>query len=677
MSEDKENGSVQGADDNPRPSPETSPLSPNEARYIPEKKNVTNGDMRGIQVSDITGDINYYASVASEKADLIVRYAAPQDIEDVRSEFVVPGGFAAAVSILRKESVVVLCGEGTGRTFTARRMLVDDLKITKIADMNRSRTIGSIREPELEQEAALVLDLRGTRDRPFTDLDFTQCLRVVKDAGCRLVILLDHLFQTPNSASKHAVALTAPSAVEVALATLRRRGHVDGPVQLTIKGDLAAALEGASPDKAVRAADLAVQVQEGEIEVAAAITSLKEEVTDAVARWFEDLDVRGHAYSFAVAVLENQPVEHVWQRAWALDQNIRKARLPDDGKLRPRCPLIQPSDQTLREIRATVEERAHPKHKDLKEETIRFERHDWARGVFMHMWRQYPAAQEILRDWMCEDATFDRFQAESVKAVCDVVRNVPAHEPLAVIENLASQRLYGRRALAARAMEVLMDDDIMRPLVEKTIERWTRYGNAYEKWTVARVYSSEFGRRNLTASLAKLTEIGKSEKYTPQNAVVFGVLSMLATKEIRGIALDTVVSWTGARYRRTGLQSITLALGLWVIGFYKHSQDYFVEFAEAFPKQVTDLFKHVLADPEFGELLLEHLGELAIHARWDEEKASELIRLTRLIAPDLSWWRRRDAVEAVIFQHPTKRSEIHRIFRIARKVQKARKPQPA
>ncbi|USX49414.1 hypothetical protein [Lentzea sp. HUAS12] len=667
MSEDEKKPAEIAA---PAPPAETSPLSPNEARYLPQ--NVTNGAMHGIQAGEVTGDIHYYASVTSEKADLIVRYATPHDVKDVRTGFVAPGRFATAVGILRRESVVVLCGRGTGRTFAARRMLVVDLGITKIADMNRSRTIGSIREPELEPDTALVLDLRGTRDRPFTDPDFNQCLRVVKDAGCRLVILLDDLFQAPNSASKHAVALTAPSAVEVALATLRRRGQVDGPVQLTIKSDFAEALEDASPDKAVQAADLAVQVHEGTVNVAKAIALLKEEVTDAVARWFEKLDVRGHAYSFAVAVLENQPVEYVWQRALALDQHLRKARLPDDGKLRPRCPLIQPSDQTLREIRAKVEERAHPKHENLTEETIRFERHDWARGVFMHMWRQYPAAQEVLRDWMCEDATFDRFQEESVKAVCDVARNVPAHEPLAIIENLASQRSYGRRALAARAMEVLMDDDVMRPLVEKAIKRWTKYGNAYEKWTVARVYSSDFGRRNLTASLAVLTEIGKSDKYTPQNAVVFGVLSMLATKKIRGIALDTVVSWTGARYRRTGLQPITLALGLWVIGFYKHSRDYFTEFAEAFPKQVTDLFKHVIADPEFGELVVEHLGELALHARWDQAKAAELVRLTRLIAPDLRWWKRRDAVDALCFQHPAKRSEIHRIFRIARKVQKGK-----
>lgn len=668
MSDDEEDKPAETPEQN-----QTSPLSPNEPNYLP-KSNVTNGGMHGVQANDVNGNINIYSSDASDKVDLIVRYAAPQDIEDVRSEFVDPGGFATAAGILRRESVVVLCGEGTGRTFTARRMLVSELGMTKIADMNRSRSLGSIREHELEPGTALVLDLRGTRDRSFTDLDFTQCLRVVKDAACRLVILLDHLFQTPGSASKHAVALTAPPAVDVALATLRRRGHVDGTVQLTIKEDLASALEGASPDKAVRAADLAVRVHEEGLDVAEAISELKEEVTDAVARHFEELDVRGHAYSFAVAVLENQPVEYVWQRALALYQDIRKARLPEDGKLRPVCVLIQSEDQTLREIRARIEVRAHPKHKDFQERTIRFERHDWARGVFMHMWRQYPAAQEILRDWMCEEATAISFQEESVKAVCDVVRNVPAHEPLAIIWNLASQRLYGRRALAARAVEVLMDDDVVRPLLEKTIEKWTKYGNAYEEWTVARIYSSEYGRRDLTASLAKLTEIGKSDKYTPQNAVVFGVLSMLATKEIRGIALDTVVSWTGAKYRRTGLQPITLALGLWVIGFYKHSRDYFTEFAKAFPKQVKELFKHVLADPEFGELLLEHLSQLAVHARWDEAKAAELVRLTRLIAPDLAWWRRRDAVEAVCFQHPIKQSEIRRIFRIARKVQKKTQP---
>jgi hypothetical protein len=668
MSDDKEKAPAEGAEQMSPPPAETSPLSPDEARYMP---NVARGDMHGVQAGDVNGNINYYAAITSTQADLIVRYATPQDIDDVKREFVPPGGFATAANTLRRESVVVLCGEGTGRTFAARRMLAHDSGITKIADMNRSRTLGSIREAELEEGTGIVLDVRGSRDRPFTDGDFTQCLNVIRDARCHLVILLDHLSQTPASASKHAVLLTAPAPVEVAQAALRRRGDVDEAVLHTIKNDLAEALEDAHPDKAVLAADLALQIQAGDLDVTKAIASLKEEVTEAVARSFEDMDVRGHAYSFAVAVLENQPLEHVLQRAWALDQDIRRARLPEDGTLRPRCRFDTPLDLLLRDIRAQVEKRDHPKHKNLFEETVRFERHDWARGVFKHVWRQYPAAQEILRDWMCEDATLDRFKEESVQAVCDVVRTVPAHEPLAIIENLASQRRYGRRALAARAMEVLMDDEVVRPLVEKAVEKWTKYGNAYEKWTVARIYSSAFGRRDLAASLAKLTEIGKSDKYTPQNAVVFGMLSMLADKNIRGIALDTVVSWTGGRYRRTGLQQITLALGLWMIGFYSHSRDYFIEFAEAFPKQVKDLFKHVLADPECGELVLEHLSELALHARWDEAKAAELIRLTRLIAPDLSWWRRRDAVEAVCFQHPIKRSEIHRIFRIARKVQRA------
>jgi hypothetical protein len=670
MSEDKNDAPVETADPKPQPSVETSPLSPNEPTYLP-KSNVTNGPMHGIQVSEVTGDINVYASVSSGQADLIIRYATAQDIEDVQGEFVLPGRFADALSRLTNEYVVVLCGEGTGRTFTARRMLAHDLEIAKIADMNRSRTLGSIRKADLESGIGLVLDLRGSRDRPFTDRDFTQGLDIVRDARCHLVILLDHLDQVPTSALKHAIALTAPEPVEVALAALRRGGHTDETLTQMIRDDLKKALEDASPDKAVRAADLAVQVQRDGLDLAAAIESLQEEVTEAVARSFEELDLHGYAYAFAVAVLENQPVEHVWQRARALDDDIRRARLPEDGKLEPRCPFEQRTDQTLRKIRAKTEKRNHPKHHGMYEETIRFERHDWARGVFKHVWRQYPAAQEILRDWMCEDATLDRFQEESVQAVCEVVRTVPAHEPLVMIENLGRQRPYGRRALAARAMEVLMDDDLVRPLVEKTIERWTKYGNAYEKWTVARVYASEFGRRNLAASLAKLTEIGKSEKYTPQNAVVFGVLSMLADRKIRGIAIDTVVSWTGARYRRTGLQPITLALGLWVIGRYEHSRDYFIEFSQAFPKHVRDLFKHVLADPEFGQVLLEHLGELALHARWDEEKAAELVRLTQLVAPDLAWWRRRDAVEAVTFQHPTKRSEIHRIFRIARKVQKA------
>ncbi|MDX8056376.1 hypothetical protein SK571_43975 [Lentzea sp. BCCO 10_0798] len=670
MSDDKEPAAEEPAEKKP-----SSPLSPDEPRYMPT--NVTHGDMHGVQTGDVNGNVNVFAPVTSAQANLIVRYAAPQDIRDVRKEFVVPGRFDDALATLRREHVVALCGEGTGRTFTALRLLAHEFGLTKIADMNRSRTLGSIREAELEAGTGIVLDVRDSRDRPFTDREFSQCLSMMRDAQCRLVILLDHVSQAPISALKHTVQLTRPSPVEVAQAALRRLGHVDEASLQTIKNDLAPALEDAAPDKAVLAADLAVQIQLGDLEVAEAIKSLKEEVTEAVAHWFEELDVRAHAYSFAVAVLENQPFEHVMQRAWALDQNIRKARLPEDGKLRPRCVFDKPKNEMLKEIRAKTEIRAHPKHKDLFEETIRFERRDWASGVFKYVWRQYPAAQEVLRDWMGEDATLDRFTEESVQAVCEVVRTVPAHEPLAIIENLGSHRQFGRRALAARALEVLMDDNLVRPLVESTLEKWTKYGGAYQKWTVARVYSSEFGRRDLAKSLEKLTEIGKAEYYTSQNAVVAGVLRMLVNEDIRGIAIETVVSWTGARYRRTGLQPITLALALWVAGFYEHRRAYFIEFGEAFPKHVRDLLRHALADDEYGEHLLTRLGDLALHARWDEAKAAELVRLTSLIAPDLSWWRRRDAVEAVTFQHPTKRSEIRRIFRIARKVQKARKRQPS
>ncbi|MFD5826916.1 hypothetical protein [Lentzea sp. NPDC060358] len=662
MSEEKEDKPAAAAEQKP-----SSQLSPDEPQYM---LNVAQGAMHGAQTGSVSGNVNVYNSPISAPADLIVRYATPQDVEDVRREFVPPGNYDDALTRLRREHVVMLRGEGTGRTFTAHRMLAHEFGITKIADMNRARTLDSVREAELEPGIGLVLDGRGSRDQPISDRDFAQCLNVVKDAQCRLVILLDHNSRTPANSWKHVVSLTPPSAVEVAQAALRRRGHADEVLLQMIKTELAPALEGAAPDKAVLAADFAVRIHSGELDVAKAVAALKEEVTEAVAHWFADKDVHTYAYSFAVAVLENQPFEHVAQRARALDEEIRKARLPEDKKLRPRCVFDLSKDRMLQEICAKTEVRDHPKHKDMFEETIRFERHDWASGVFKHMWRQYPAAQEILRDWMCDDATLDRYGEESLHAVCEVVRTVPAHEPLAIVESLGSHRRYGSRALAARAMAVLMDDALIRPIVEKTLKTWTKSGTAYQKSTVALVYSSEFGRRDLAAALEKLTAIGRSEYFAPQNAVVGGMLRMLLDKEIRGIAIETVLSWTGARYRRTGLQQITLALALWVAGIHKLRHDYFVEFGEAFPNHVKDLLKHAFADEEHGEYLLEHFGELALHARWDDAKAAELIRLTRLIAPDLSWWQRRDAVDALTFQHPTKRSEIHRIFRIARKVQK-------
>lgn len=641
--------------------------SPGETIYIPTNK--IGGNNHGLQTQAVNGGAHFYGtSKAEPEAELLARYASPEEIREAEDLFIAPGGFASALASLHATNVVVLCGKNTGRTHAARRLLTCELGLKTFAYLNRARPLDSLQADELEEGAGYLLDVSGTNDRPITDWAFRHGLHLMRQAGCQLVVLLDHREQAPVTAANHSVVLESPAPVEVAQAWLRLREDVTEALLQVVKDDLAASLEGASPDKAVFAARLAVQVHEKKIELAEALTKLQEEATDAVAHWFEDLDVRGHAYSFAVALLENHPYEHVLRRGWNLDERIREAGLPIDRNLRPRGLLEQPKIKLLRDIAATTEIRKHPTIEGQTEETIRFQRQDWAAAVFTHVWQQYPAARDILRDWMCDDTSEEARDAVA-RAIYAIVTTVPAREPLSLVEHLASQRRDDRRKVAAATLVRLTENDRMRGPSEQAMQEWVERKHAYRMATVALVYATPAPHRPPHVALRMFTEIGKSSAYTPQNVVVAGVLPMLVNPDTREMALNTAVSWAARKYSRTGLKRVALALGLWVTGFYEQSRHLSETLSTQHPQAVAALLEHVLDDDVFGPHLLRHLAELAMSATWDSKDAAELVRFALLISPQLSWWGRRGAVRRLRRQHPYLRADIRRIFRVARRVQ--------
>lgn len=648
--------------------PDSSQPTPGERIYL-LPNNTVSGDNHGTQNGQVNGGIHIYGnSKAGPEAGLLARYASPAEIEDAGNLFVAPGGFTSALAALQAHNVVLLCGTNTGRTHAARRLLVHEFSLRTFAYLNRARPLDRLQTGELEEGAGYVLDLSGTNDRPITGWAFDHCLHLVRQAGCLLVVILDHRDQAPVAAMSHSFMLEAPSPVEVAQATLRRREDADETLLQVVKRDLATALEGASPDKARFAADLAVQVHEKKLELTEALVKLQEEAAVAVARWFEGLDIRGHAYSFAVALLENHPYEHVLSRGWELDERIREAGLAQDRNLRPRGVLEQPKSKLLHDIAATTETRKHPTIIGQTEETIRFVRQDWAAAVFTHMWQQYPAARDILRDWMCDD-TSEESQDAVARAIYAIVTTVPARLPLALVEHLASQRRMDRRTVAAAVLVRLTENRRMRGPAEQAMLEWAGRRNAYRLWTVATVYSTPAPHRPPSTVLDMFTKVGKSRAYTVQNAVVAGVLPLLADRKTRQMALNTAVSWASPQHRRNGLHTVALGVALWVTGFHKDSAELSKKLSAHHPLAVSALLDHVLNDDLFGRFLLRHLADKAKFARWDPDDAAELLRFALLISPELGWWRRRAAVRRLCRLHPSMRSDVRRIFRVARRVQ--------
>ncbi|HEX6342068.1 hypothetical protein [Umezawaea sp.] len=650
-----------------------SALAPDELRYIPEldRSNTTNGNQYGLQAGMVAGNV-IIASGGWSVPELMLRRATAEEVDEVRGQFVPPLEMNAARRLLHEHHVVVLWGRGTGRSFTARRLLVDS-GCDAVIEMNPDRTPRSVGGSDLKRGEGYLWDLSGSGGSPFADWEFGGLAARARATGCWVVVVLDNRAQVLGGAQDVAVRLTPPSAVEVALATIRyRRPDASEQPSTLLKSEFADALTDEDPpEKAVRAAVLALRVARGELDVASALAELKEDVGNAVAQWFGTRNGIEVPKAVAVALLENQPFEEVMGFGVDLDERIRRAELPEEGKFRPRRVFATSKEALLTEIHAVSTVRDHPRHAGLTEETVRFERQDWAAAVFRHVWREFPSAREVLSEWMCAPEMLRRFADATRRTLCAIVADVPAHEPLTMVDRLASRPRVAHRVLAASMLEHLADDHDLLPLVLDTLEEWAERGSPNRQWTAAVVYGSPFGRRDTRKALAQLAKIGRTDRRSPQNAVVAGVLAMLGDRTHREHVLDEVVSWTDGRNRRNGLRTVSLSLGMWITGILPSDLDS-REFAEAYPRQVRTLANRVLADPDFGPAALSCLADLALHARWDEGSATALVDLTTMITPDLRWVARRGAVSTLVKTHPAWRRSITRTFQVARKAQRVR-----
>ncbi|GAA4870698.1 hypothetical protein [Saccharopolyspora cebuensis] len=640
-----------------------------EFRFVPRSKatNTAGGDNSGVQAGTVLGDITLNGAMSAEP-DLCVRRAAEEELREVTGQFVAPGKYDEAGRVLRAYRIVVLCGRGTGRAHAAKRLLVD-AGLSEIIEVNRDRALRSVRVEELDEGIGYVWHLDEVRDTEIEDGGFEQLAGVIRAAGCWLVIVLDHHVQSCSAAQAKTITLTAPDALEVAASAIRYQCPDDseGPIG-EVKTSLADALLPVDPpEKAVRAAELAIRVHNEELTAAEASAELLEDVGPAVDRWFAGWSVREYALALAVAVLEGEPFDVVASNAWELDEAVRTAELPEDKPLRPRRVFDKSRENLLRDIRATVVAREHPRHPGLVEETVRFERQGWARAVLCHAWREYPALHGVLGTWLCSRA----FPGEAARrAITTITCDVPAHDPLRLVNELAGGRRWADRLLAAATVVQLADEERLRPLVEQTLEEWTGSDHAYRQATAALILSSSFGQQNVRSSLVRLARIARSPRQVPQNTVVAGVLGMLSDQVEPELVLREVLGWSAPQHQRTGLRRVGLAVGLWVAGLCS-GVDFDVRgLAQSCPDEIGTLVRRVMADPEYGELAVDHLLGLALHARWDDEKAADLVRITSLVVPDLRWWRRHRRVAALRACHPHRRSAISRVFRAARRAER-------
>jgi hypothetical protein len=643
-------------------------------------ENSVTGPMSGVQAGVINGGVRneIHSNTVLPRPPLKVQRATATELQHVRTSFISPGEFAAASRLLAGEPAIVLHNAGTGRLHTARRLLLNH-GVAAIVELNPGRTLDTLQRDDLQADEGYVWNLSGPGSTPFTAWEWHYACDLLVSAGTKLVVIVDSPAQIPPEVQQ-LVGLTAPDAVEVAAATLRSG---DGPVEEAIrivKNDLADALgPGTSPTKAVWAAVLAKETACSHRDLASARANLTDGVERAVASVCQDLATIDYAMLLAVAVLENQPYDEVAKTATTLDLQIRTAELPKDKELRPRRIFATAKNALLDAVNATVELREHPEHVGLFEETVRFSRSDWGDAALRQVWSQFHVLHSIVLDWMGRDDMYRQFGNQCSLALSRLITEVPAHAPLSITDQLARSTTVAKRRLASDTLARIAGLSDHRHLVEAQLDRWIRDGTDKQRWTAAHLYGTRYSTGQVPLALRQLEKIVRTGGKTARDGALVATVQLIARREDRGQVLPQVLRWCQTHDNIGGaanLRWVGLEIALSICGLIPPDDDELVkprELAAAFPELISDLTMLVLHDRKMGSVAIDSLENLCqvirIESLTSRKRArpfeAELLRLIRIVTPDLRWWHRRSVVMSLIRRHPTRRRSINHIFRTA------------
>nr|CEL19375.1 hypothetical protein [Kibdelosporangium sp. MJ126-NF4]CTQ94826.1 hypothetical protein [Kibdelosporangium sp. MJ126-NF4] len=645
--------------------------------------NEVTGSGNGVfQAGEISGDITMINAMPA-KADLVTLWLNEQEIDDLKEQFVPGSQFDRACTVLRDSPVIVVCGTGTGRTFTGHKLLLHHGH-SQIAHLNSARGLDTIEESELRHGAGYLWRAGEVDATAFTGSQLENAVRVMRSTESRLVITVDHESRVPHEAGFRTVRLTPPDAWTIARATIGRQGEgIQAAAMAELDGELGHLLnEDDPPEKAVRVAEQAVAVARGELDSAAAVQMLTMGIDQTIAAIYQDWTGIEFSMLLAVAVLENKPYDEVAEHAYRLDEMVRTAELPPDEKLCPREVFTKPKKELLRDICAMTEERKHPQHSGLQEETVRFTRSDWAEAVLCHVWREFLPVHHVLLSWLCEPALLDRFPSACVDALCAIIVRTPAHQPLRMIDHLAVSPAAGKRQVASWMLVRLAKDTERRPVVDETLTGWVDKGSPRRKAIAAVTYALRFSESEPDTVIDKLHRIAAgTTSANVRMAVVYSLLYALEkSSDNRPAVFDALCVWARATRgtgEADGPRQVALKVGMWVSGLTPNPEGKYVKAADMIaehPAEVSVLLDRVLRDDEVGPQALNRLFTLADKASRgeaddaDEPSGAQLLRILTLLTPDLRWWPSRHTVTALVEHHLDRRKQIRWIFTVARRV---------
>ncbi|MDH2387884.1 hypothetical protein QCN29_03590 [Streptomyces sp. HNM0663] len=525
------------------------------------------------------GDVHHHHGTGP-RLSLVSGSVPREELRDLRLVFVEPTRYRRLQAELRRERLLVLCGDaGSGRAFTAVSLL-DEAARGEVHRMDSATEIDRIAEEDIRPERGYLLEVSGDDDARQADQAGEGLAELVvrlarRPAGVHLDRLRDLLQRTSSFAvlvvdpggfadellrGRYARMFEPPDPQMVLRAHLLRElgqgrtGTVEQAMTLanTDAVQEALGLDVLRPHEAVTLSGLLARQVRGEIGEQELLAECGRFAEHQARSWFSGAGrgaspgatpntLRIAAFRCALAAYNGSPYGLAAEAAERLAREFMTTATPEEE---PGRPLFTDSQETqLSAARAVLEEsEAELAGVRVKTTRVRFQGRALSLAVLLEVWSRHHDARGPLIRWLraqCDDPRPAVWLPAAV--TCGVLLR---HDSAYVLHELllplsASLSDTPRRA-AATAMAAAAEDPGTRLMLDSVLQLWAEGDDPELRRSTALAHGFGVIAPDTAACLSSLGRLARRDDWDLMGDVAYSVARLLA-----GDDPSTVVSRIG------------------------------------------------------------------------------------------------------------------------------------
>lgn len=481
----------------------------------------------------------------------------PHKLRDLEQIFVPPPKFEQLCDRLGSQSVLLLrAPKGWGRTATALRALSRQCAsgVHKLSPDAELRSL----DIEFDRCTGYLFDTPHSQQlRTLSEFHLEQLGRRLVEVESRLIVVVDDQAELSPDAGPFVLDVGEPADVTAILRKHLLRQLAEDDLGVLSRLEVAALLSMVeehrpSAHELVNLVARLVDVAAGRIDIDEVVGRYAAAEDNRFRQWFDELDTDTRPFAIALAVFNNMPLHIVSEAGRALARSIVDAEALDDAG----------SGQTVFGVRSTellsrAQAQLYRSHEDtlygrITVYAVRFVDERFPQRLLEYAWQEYPAAHQLVRDWLRELGGSDDLRASTRAGVAVGLLSTFEFEYARrlVIEPWADSGQRHDQYAAIGALQFSSLQPELAPLVAEMLEAWVQPTQLMaRRVTATAALGSTVGQLMPDRALRLLRRSARSSDPDLRDAVCYSMIELFSSRELDVRVLRDLRRWTVSRRR--------------------------------------------------------------------------------------------------------------------------------